>query len=355
MTSKSAPTTTPKSDLRSEALSLSERQAFYSQLGTLFSSGCSLPDSLLALGRSDERGELARVAREIVRGLERGNPMSTAMTFEEGLFPATEINLVRLGEETGRLHAIFSRLADNLEKSIDSRQRFTQAALYPATIFCFSVILVSFMALSLLPKLIPLFKSFDVHLPWPTQLVLGFAGLAPWLVFGTLIGSVIVYLVSRQRSLWQPLIYGTPLISSVLRSRALGELSASLATLVSSGARLDTSFLLLAEQAEDPELKATFHRLRLGVRAGASVDEVLKAERNLPRMWRQLFAVGCETGRIEYFCERLAEFYLEDFRWKLGQALTLLEPLLLLGVGGFVGFLLLACFLPFYNLLTVAL
>ena len=100
-------------------------------------------------------------------------------------------------------------------------------------------------------------------------------------------------------------------------------------------------------------IRDSLTRVRVRLRQGASLPEAIEAEQALPRLWKQLIVVGCETGRVDFFSERLAEIYLEDFRWRLGQSITLMEPILLMGIGGAVGFLLLACFMPFYELVMV--
>lgn len=342
-------------EMQAEPLSLAHRQAFFQQMGLLFSSGCSLADSLLALGQTDKESDLSRTAASILRRLEHGSRLSDAMAGEQGVFSREEVSLVRLGEETGRLHAILHRIGENLETSLDNRRRFVQASVYPVTVFLFSILLVSFMALVLLPKLSPVFQGFQLALPWPTRAVLAFAQVWPWFVFFALVLGFGGALLIHQSKNWKKLLFSLPFVRSILKARSLGETSASLAILVASGARLDLSFLLLAQQSEDPALAQALQRLRLAIREGESLPQALRDEPDLPRLWKQLFIVGCETGRIDYFCERLAEIYLEDFRWKLGQTIALLEPLLLMGVGGVVGFLLLACFLPFYTLVTVAL
>ena len=270
-------------------------------MGLLFSSGCSLADSLLALGRTDKESDLARTAASILRRLEHGSRLSDAMASEQGVFSKEEVSLVRLGEETGRLHAILHRIADNLETNIDNRRRFVQASVYPITVFLFSILLVSFMALILLPKLTPVFQGFQLELPWPTRAVLAFSNIWPWFAFISLLLGFVVALIVHQNKAWKNLFFSVPLVGSILKARSIGETSASLAILVASGARLDLSFLLLAQQSDDPDLAQALKRLRIAIRDGESLPKALQKEPDFPRLWKQLFIVGCETGRIDFF------------------------------------------------------
>jgi type II secretory pathway component PulF len=344
----------PDEELQPEPLDMESRHAFFLQLATLFSSGCSLSQSLEAVSRSQESSGLQRVAQSVLIKLERGSPLSAALASEHGFFTSEEISLVRLGEETGKLHMVLQRISQNLEQAIGNRRQFVQAGLYPAAILAFSFLLVGLMAFVLLPKLTPIFLSFQLSLPWPTRLVLSLTSLLPWFLFFCLCTVFFGIVAARQRPDWQKLLFSIPYLETVLRQRSLGEMSASLAILISAGARLDYSFKLLAEQTEDPDIKSALSRVRIRLRRGSSLPDAIGAEDKLPQLWKQLIVVGCETGRVDFFSERLAEIYLEDFRWRLGQAITLMEPILLMGVGGAVGFLLLACFLPFYQLVTVA-
>ena len=340
-------------EMQPEQLDLESRHSFFLQLATLFSSGCSLSQSLDAVSRSGQSVSLQRVATSVLIRLEQGSRLSSAMACEHGFFTHQEVSLVRLGEETGKLHVVLQRISRNLEQSLSNRRQFIQAALYPTAILAFSFLLVGMMAFVLLPKLTPIFEGFQLALPWPTRLVLSLTALLPWFLFFVLLTVFLVVVAARQRPDWRDLLFSIPILETVLRQRSLGEMSASLAILVSAGAHLDASFKLLAHQTEDPEVKLALTRVRVRLRQGASLPEAIEAEQALPRLWKQLIVVGCETGRVDFFSERLAEIYLEDFRWRLGQSITLMEPILLMGIGGAVGFLLLACFMPFYELVMV--
>ena len=342
-----------REEMQPEPLSLEARHSFFLQLATLFASGCSLSQSLEAVGQSDKPGELQRVALSVLLKLERGSRLSSALASEQGHFTTEEVSLVRLGEETGKLHVVLLRLSKNLEQAIANRRQFIQAGLYPLAILLFSFSLVGMMAFVLLPKLHPIFEGFQLDLPWPTRLVLWASNLVPWMVLLAICIAFAGLIAARKNPHWHRLLYSFPLLASILRQRTLGELSASLSILVSAGARLDHCFLLLADQAADPAIRLALTRVRTTLRNGYSLTEALEAEEAIPHLWKQLLVVGSETGRIDFFSQRLAEIYIEDFRWKLGQAVALMEPVLLMSVGGLVGFLLLACFLPFYQLVTV--
>jgi type II secretory pathway component PulF len=287
--------------------------------------------------------------------IEGGSSVSEAMSQQGQSFDRTEVGLVQLGEKSGRLHHVLERICQNLEEQSLNRQRIVQASLYPAMAFIFALGLVGMMTFGLLPKLLPIFESFQVELPWPTRLVLHFSQLWSW---GIPVGAALglgAMLYWRDKPAPKHLLYSLPLFGSALRTRALGEMAASLATLLASGATLDSSLTLLASQTEDPLLGHCLHGLKSQLRAGVPLPEALQEESRLPILFRQLLSTGAETGRIDFFAERVAEICLDDFSWQLDRAVQLLEPMLLLFLGGVVGLMILACFLPFYHLLSVSL
>lgn len=341
-------------ELDSEPMGLADRCQFFVQLSTLFSAGCTLVKSIEAVARTEQRPHLSRVCFSLVHKLEAGLSLSQAMSCEQDSFPRAERGMIRMGEETGRLHFVMERLAKSLEQQLGHRRRFGEAAFYPLMTLLFATGLVGFMAFVLLPKLLPIFAGFGLELPWPTRVIVWFAKIWPWLVFGLLVVALGVYFCFREQDRRRAFSHSLPLVGEALFERDLGEISASLSILVSSGAALDSSFKLLAEQAENPSIQESMLLLRTNLRRGLSLDEALEADESLPLLWPQLLVVGSETGRIDYFADRLADIYLDNFQWRLEQATNLLEPLMLMVLGGLVGFVLMACFLPFYGLLNLA-
>lgn len=339
-----------------EPLGLKDRFEFFLQLSTLFNAGCPLLGSLAAIGRAEKRPSQARVANALLVDIEKGSSVSEAMKNQHPSFASSEIGLVALGEQSGRLHYVLQKVCKNLEQRAENQSRLIQASLYPVVVFLFALVVVGIMTLVLLPRLSPLFESFQVPIPFITKLVLQFSQLSPWLLLLGLTLAVSFLLLFRESERLFLALDASPLVGEILRLKTLSESSSALAILVGSGATLDSSFKLLAEQTESPSLSRSFWRIRDYIRKGVEFKDALELEAEvLPSVFRQLLTSGAETGKIEFFSQRLGEMFSQEFQWRLEQALNLLEPLLLMWLGGVIGFLILSCFLPFYNLLTVAL
>lgn len=344
------------SELATDPLTLQERYEFFLQFSTLFSAGCPLLGCLSAIKSSEKRPNQARVAGAMLLDIERGRSISESMMLQTPAFSTEEIGLIKMGEVSGRLHYVLEQVCRSLELRAENRGRIVQATIYPVAVALFASLLVGFMTFVLLPQIGPIFVSFQVPLPLLTRLVLQFSHLATWgfLIFlGCLLASILVFRESRR---WWELLDTLPLLGPLLRVRALAESAMSLSVLVGSGASLDASFKLLADNTPSATLGKSFARMRGAIRTGASFQEALERETDvLPSIYRQLLISGAETGRIEYFARQLSDIFHNDFQGHLDQMLKLLEPLLLLVLGGVVGIMLLSCFLPFYNLVSMAL
>ncbi len=345
-----------KAELAIEPLTLQERYEFFLQFSTLFQAGCPLLACLSAIQASQKRPNQSRVAGAMMVDIERGRSISESMLRQAPSFSDEEIGLVKLGETSGRLHYVLEQVCRSLELRSQTRSRMIQASIYPLAVALFAALVVGFMAFVLLPQVGPIFRSFQVPLPFFTRLVLKLSDFATWgflILLGCIFASLLIF---RENRRWWKLLDSLPVIKDLLRLRALAESAMALSILVGSGASLDAAFKLMAESTTSSTLGESFARMRGAIRAGASFQEALEREESvLPSVYRQLLVSGAETGRIEYFAKQLSALFHNEFQWHLDQRLKLLEPILLLTLGGGVGLLLLSCFLPFYNLVSLTL
>ncbi|MCA9794575.1 MAG: type II secretion system F family protein [Candidatus Eremiobacteraeota bacterium] len=339
-------------ELEPEPLPLGERRDFFVQMAVMFAAGCPLSKALLTLSRVSDRPRLAGGAERVLSSLEKGSSFSQALA-QEGSFTRAEVGLVRMGEETGRLRAVLERLGENLSETLGYRRRLLEAGIYPVFAVVFSGLLISLMAFVFLPRILPVVIGFGVELPWPTRLVVAFSRLVPWLFPLGLAAAIALVLTLREPARQERLLFSLPLVKGVLRAASLAEASSALALLLSAGATLDRSFDLLAPYLPDPELRAAMGRLKTRLRSGHTLTEALAREPKLPPLWRQFMASGEESGRLEFFALQASLALRQEVGLQTDRAVSLFEPALLFFLGGVVGFLLLACFLPFYGLLEV--
>lgn len=339
-----------------EPLNLEERYQFFLQLGTLFGAGCPLLGSLESMSGSQASLGMAEVSGRLLEALERGCSLSEGMSLERGSFSSDEIAMVRLGETTGRLHHVLERVGKNLERRKANHRQLIQSTLYPILALCFAMGLVSTMAFVLLPRLVPIFTSFQSELPWPTRVVLSFSSAASWGAMASLLTVFLCVVWVRRRGAIALPLAKIPIVGHTLHIKALAEFASSLSTLIASGATLDSSLELLGRQSPEGTQKRALTGVRASLRNGHTLSESFRLESAyFPTLFRQLIASGEESGRLEFFSEQAAAIYLEEFQWRVQRMTQLAEPALLLVLGTVVGFFILACFLPFYDLLSVSL
>lgn len=346
----------PPLEMEQESLSLFERYQFFLQLGTMFGSGCPLVDSLDSMSRAESNPRTAQIALRVAAALENGHSLSESLALEGRSFAAREIGMVKLAETTGRLHQVLQRLCRDLEQSTDNRHRLIQALLYPALALMFASLVAATMAFVLLPRLAPIFTSFQADLPWPTRLVLSLSSIFFWGLPAVLLAGLLLLVWVRRQGGLEVSFAMLPVVGNLIHARALGETASALSTLISSGATLDSSLFMLCRQSREGRHRSALAGVRASLRGGLTLSESLERESSyFPTLFRHLAAGGEETGRLDFFLEQAAKLYLDEFQWQVQRLTQLVEPFMLFFLGAVVGFLVLACFLPFYNLMSVSL
>lgn len=343
----------PSSALPEEPLTLERKRALFTHLAVMLNSGCSLGESLQALASPDDDLLASHCYRLLVR-LERGRRLSEAMALEAESYTRTELGLIRIGEESGRLYSVISRLADNLHEAMQWRRRVIEATLYPACALVFAGAVALLMAFVLLPKLLPVITGFGVELPWPTLFLQWLWQAAPWLLalfFAAAIAGVLLLRAARERLRAQ--LYQTPVAGRLLRSLSLAESCVALSLLLDSGCQLAKALELLSLQSADPGLGGAFARVRSGLMRGQTLTQAVRSEQLFPPLLVSFLELGEETGKMTQCCTRTALLFRQQAEDELQRLLALSEPILMVFIGGVVGFLLLACFLPFYQLLAL--
>lgn len=326
------------------------------QLATLLGAGLSLDAALATVAEQAEQPLLGRALADVREQVIQGNPLHQALAMHRRLFPELFINMVQVGEDSGTLDATLHRLADFLEGQARTRARVRAALAYPLLMCLVGSGVLAFLFIFVVPKITRMLEEMEMALPWPTLLLINLVDLlAAWWWLLTLLLAVAAYLLHRYRRTpvgrlkIDRLLLGAPLFGRLRLMLATARFARTLGTLLQSGVpllrALDIACKLLANQV----LHQAVATARVRVQEGGSLAAALRETAVFPPMLAQVTAAGEQSGQLEEMLFRVADSYEHQTELAISGLLSLLEPLMILFMGGVVGFTVLAILLPIFE------
>jgi len=328
------------------------------QLALMLRTGLTLLQALDVLGEQLEKARLRRAMRRVSERVQGGAAFSDALDAEGRLFPALVVQLVRTAEATGELDQAFARAADWIERRASLRLQILTSLTYPAIVVLVCCGVFWFLAAHVVPKLARFLAGRGVALPWTTQLLLDVSeairshGLAIGLGLAVLAaGLLAAYRTPGGRLRLDRAALRLPVVGGVLRAAAMAHLSRTLGLLLRSGLPLLDSLRLLAPTFANRSHRAALEEAHERVLRGASLRDGLAGPGVTP-LARQVVGVGEQTGALDEVLLELADHYDGRLAAAIKTLSSLIEPALLLVVGGMVGFVYLSFFQAVFQLVA---
>ncbi len=341
-------------------LKLKERQQLYQQWSTLLGAGLGIIDCLEIIIGQTRLPHIRDMLLRLKAGLEGGNSLSDSFAAEKGWFDSFEQQSIRIGEQTGRLAQVLGQLAAFYEKQLRLRRKLMQALSYPIVVITIAIGVVAFMLGKVVPMFEDIFSRFDAALPAITQLIMDASSVfrthLGWLMLSALLVSMLGWRLSKN-AVFQlqaaKLLLRLPLIGKLLLELHLARLSAALAMLLEARVPLDRALRLLEGMLRFAPLRASLPAVRQAVVQGESLCEAAGREKLFPLSFIQMLQVGEKTARLDEMLTHHARVSEEAAENRLNQLTQLLEPLLILSLGGLVAIILIAMYLPMFELSNV--
>jgi general secretion pathway protein F len=321
-------------------------------LATLLGTGINLADALETLAAQHKgRVQASLVAlRERVTG---GLNFSDAMRSEPTLYDELTLQMVSVGENSGTLDQALDRLADFRERSLMFKDRVTTALIYPAIVVSLAVVVSIFLMTVVLPMLLENLIESGHPLPWPTRVLKKLSDVLTadswWLllVAGAAVASVIS--VSRTvwgRRAWHKMLFRLPLLGPLVKKQEISRAAVVISTLMKNGIVFVEAARIAAGTSKNVLLKEALDQIRVRVQAGRDIGDALAKTGVFPPLVALIFNVGQETGKLEEMLDRLAEGYERQVASATARFTAALEPILIVILAVFVGFILFATVLP---------
>jgi general secretion pathway protein F len=323
------------------------------QLATLVRAGVPLVDSIAALTEQVEKEQLQRVLTAVRESLNEGTSFSKSLEAHPRVFQPLFVNMVAAGEASGTLEAVLERLADFMEGQARLRSKVVSALAYPVLMSIIGTAMVAVLMVAVVPKVTAIFENLGHALPWYTRLLIMVSTVAAdywWLVLG--LGALGAVLFQRWKKTpagrlkWDSLQLKLPLFGRLNLLVAVARFSRTLATLLSSGVQLLRAMEIGRNVLGNSRLEGVVASAIGSIREGESIAEPLKRSGAFPPMVIHMIAVGERSGQLEQMLENVSRAYEADVETRVATLTSLLEPLLIVVLGGVVGFIAMAILMP---------
>lgn len=334
-------------------ISASDVAVMTRQLATLVRAGIPLVESISALTEQVEKEQLVRVLSTVRDSLRAGTGFAKSLSEHPKVFPPLYINMIAAGEASGNLESVLERLADFMEGQARLKGKVMAALAYPVVMALVGTLLVSFLMVSVVPKLTSIFDNLGQSLPWYTEMLIWVSSTISdywWLIL--LFGFAVTYAFRRWKATekgeltWDTLRLEFPVFGRLNLLVALARFTRTLATLLASGVQLLPAMEIGKNVLENAKLAGVISEAIGSIREGESIAEPLKRSGAFPPMVTHMIAVGEKSGQLESMLENVSRAYESDVETRIAALTSMLEPAMILFMGGAVGFIVLAIMMP---------
>jgi type IV pilus assembly protein PilC len=336
---------------------LKDLAIFSRQFATMINSGLSLLRSLSILENQTENKELAKILTQVRADVETGSALSTSLGKHPKVFPPLMVNMTRAGEVGGFLDQVLLQVAENYEAEVKLRGKVKSAMTYPIVVLVMALLAVTGMLLFIVPIFAKMFEGLGGELPGPTRLLMYISGLlkatAPLLVVALVASLAVWQRVKHQervRNVVDPLKLRIPVFGSLFQRIALARFARNLGTMTRSGVPILQSLDIVADTTGNVVLGRAVRDVQDSVRGGESLAKPLEKHPVFPAMVVQMMAVGEDTGALDTMLMKISEFYDQEVEATTESLTALIEPLMIAGLGGIVGAMIIAMYMPIFKI-----
>ena len=340
-------------------ISMRDIVIFTRQFSTMINAGLPLVQALDILARQSENKALAAVVRDVVFDVESGNTVADAMRKHPKAFSDLYTNMVAAGEAGGILDTILNRLAIFMEKNDALVRKVKGAMIYPTVIMCVAGLCVVILLWKVIPVFASMFGSVGMELPLPTQIVIAASNFlnAYWylLIAGAAaLGFTIkkYYSTPNGQLVIDRLMLHTPVLGDVLRKSAVSRFTRTLGTLISSGVSILDGLEITARTSGNRVVQDAIMGSRASIAGGETIAAPLQKSKVFPPMVISMIAVGEQTGGLDEMLTKIADFYDDEVDAAVSALLSLLEPIMIVFLGVVVGGMVVAMYLPIFDMVN---
>ena len=330
---------------------------FTRQFSTMIDAGLPLVQGLNILAEQTENKTFKGILKQVTKDVEGGTTLADALNRHPRVFDSLFVNLVAAGEVGGILDTIFQRLAAYIEKAEKLKSQVKGAMTYPIVVVCIAILVISVIMIFVIPVFEDMFAGFGKALPAPTQVVIVMSDFTKgnwYFIFGGMFAFVWLYKrysrTSSGRRNIDIIALKLPIMGELIRKVAIARFTRTLSTMISSGVPILDALEITAKTAGNVIVQEVILDARSSIAEGQTVAEPLSESTIFPGMVTQMISVGESTGALDAMLEKIADFYDDEVDAAVSAMTSMLEPLMILFLGGSVGGLVIAMYLPIFQM-----
>ncbi len=335
-------------------------QHFTRDLSIMLNARMLLVDSIQILAEQNRHAAFSELLRATEQRLRTGASFADCLRNYPHIFNGFYVNLVSVGEITGRLDDMLSRISNYLEKMADLRRKLVQAMTYPFLVIGVAVLAVGFILLYVIPTFADIFSDFDAELPLPTQIVIaGSEFLQQWLPY-LLIGLTGILLFiskTRRHPRIQPIldriILGIPVVGKMVQKNYISQFCRTLGTLLDSGVSLLEALEIASNTTSNYHIRKEILAMQRFASKGEQLTRSLKSSQVFPLMVTRMIEVGEETAELPFMLNRISDFYDQEIDSMIETLSSIIEPVVIIILGITIGAILVSIYLPLFNMAEI--
>ena len=343
--------------MSSDLVKLKDLAIMARQLATMVSAGLSLLRALSILAEQTENGALAKVLNQVRSDVEVGSSLSSALIKHDAVFPPLMINIIRAGETGGFLEDALVSVAENYEAEVKLRATIKSAMTYPVMVFIMSIVAVAVMLIFIVPVFDDMFSGLGGTLPLPTLMLVKLSAIMKWLA-PVLIVAIIAFSTwwakhkndESVRSRVDPWKIKLPVFGKLFQKVAIARFTRNFSTMLGAGVPILQALDIVGETSGNWVIEVAVSEVQGSVRKGESLSGSLANHKVFPPMVVQMIAVGEDSGAMETMLLKVSEFYDQEVEATTEQLTSLIEPLMIGFLGVIVGGMIVALYLPIFNI-----
>jgi len=330
---------------------------FTRQFATMIDAGLPLVQCLDILSKQQENKTFKKNLTQVKEDVESGSTFADALKKHPQAFDELYVNLVAAGEIGGILDTILNRLAAYIEKAMKLKKKVKSAMTYPATIVGIAVLVIAVILVFVIPQFQSMFEDFGQTLPLPTLVVIALSEFIQGYILVIIVGCFVttwilkrIYKTPKGRLYMDTMFLKLPVMGVLIRKVAVAKFTRTLGTMISSGVPILDGLDIVAKTAGNKIVENAIYKVAQSISEGKTIAEPLEKSGVFPPMVCQMIAVGEQSGSIDTMLNKIADFYDDEVDDAVGNLTAMMEPLLMLFLGTTVGGLVIAMYLPIFQL-----
>lgn len=334
-----------------------ELQIFTRQFATLINAGIPILDSLKILSQGSTNKLIKDALLQVSASIETGKRLSEAMAQHPRIFDSLYCNMIKAGEEAGILDTILLRLSTYAEKSEKIKNQVKSALTMPTFIFIAAILVITGIIVFIIPKFEEIYKSSGKSLPGLTQMVVNLSlllrthSIVIILIIAAIVYGIYTYFQTEEGKInLDKFLINAPIIGDVVQKVSVARMSRTMSTLLSSGINMLEAIEIASKTAGNYVVEMALRNCKEAVTIGKPFNVPLSRQKEIPQMVSQMVSIGEQSGTLDSMLAKVADFYEEEVENSIRAMTSLIEPIMMVGLGGMIAFILIAMYLPIFQL-----